>query len=59
MQYKFCSTMEILVILGNTEHSLRVIGNGPSYSIEQNVVVSEQCLCMYPWKDLREVVPAG
>lgn len=51
--------MEILVILGNTEHSLRVIGNGPSYSIEQNVVVSEQCLCMYPWKDLREVVPAG
>lgn len=55
MQYEFLTTVEMFVILGNTEHALRVVGNGPSYSIEEHGIVSEQCLRIYSWKVLERL----
>lgn len=55
MQYEFLTTVEMFVTLGNTEHALRIVGNGPSHSIEEHGIVSEQCLCIYSWKDLERL----
>lgn len=55
MQYELLTTVEMFVILGNTEHALMIVGNGPSYSIEEHGIVSEQCLPIYSWKVLERL----